>query len=117
MKPLSAIVNQLRTCSVTLEGEPACDACGQSCLTQPRLEILDDAAAALSRFMWKDPAKEYPPLYKPVLVARVFEKGKPLKVEQGYAAPNGWWRAYGTNVRRVVAWMPLPEPPQEGEAL
>ena len=54
-----------------------------------------------------------PEPHKPVIVARPYEKGKPLKVEQGYFDGTGWWKVFGTNCKRVPYWMPMPEPPEE----
>lgn len=112
---LRETVDALRQCSATMEGKHVCEACFRHCLTEPRLEILDDAAAALSRFLWKNPEAELPNMYIPVLVAREKVPGEPLKVEQGMLTPNGWWKVYGTNCKRIVAWMPMPEPPVKGE--
>lgn len=33
------------------------------------------------------------------------------KVEQGHFIGNGWWKVYGTKVKRIICWMPMPEPP------
>lgn len=114
-KTLPEIVYALRNCSATLEGKQVCDACSHQCLVQPRLEILDDAAAALSRFMWRDPKADPPPYNKRILIAREYIKGQPLIVEQGYKDVGDWWRVYGTRVKKVEAWMEMPEPPKEGE--
>jgi len=54
-----------------------------------------------------------PEFGKRVIVARPYEKGEPLRVEQGYLDVSGWWRVYGTNCKRVRYWMPMPEPPEE----
>lgn len=112
---LSKILTALRQCSATLEGKQMCEACFRQCLVQPRIEILDDAAAALSGFLWRDPKAELPKMFKPVLIARVKDPDKPLHVEQGMLTPGGWWKVYGTNCKWIVAWMPMPEPPEEGE--
>ena len=64
---------------------------------------------------WISTKERLPEPYTPVIVARVYEKDKPLKIEQGMLTVNGWWKVYGTNVKRVLYWMPLPEPPEEGE--
>lgn len=37
-----------------------------------------------------------------------------LIVEQGCKDLGDWWRVYGTRVKRIRFWMPLPEPPKEG---
>jgi len=62
---------------------------------------------------WISTKERMPEHLKPVIVARIYEKGAPMKVEQGYLQPGGWWKVYGTNVKRVSYWMPMPEPPEE----
>ena len=62
---------------------------------------------------WINTNEKLPEKFVPVIVARVYEKGKPLRVEQGMLTINGWWKVYGTNVKRVSFWMPFPEPPKE----
>jgi len=114
-KTLPEIVYALRNCSATLEGKQVCDACSHQCLVKPRLEILDDAAAALSRFQWHDPDVDLPKMGTPVIIARVKDPEQPLRVEQACLTPGEWWKIWGGNVRRIVAWMPMPEPPEEGE--
>lgn len=39
------------------------------------------------------------------------------KVEQGHLTVNGYWHVYGTRIKSVIAWMPLPDPyqPEEDE--
>ena len=64
------------------------------------------------RVCWIPTEYELPKPHTPVLVARVYEAGRPLKVEQGMLTEGGWWKVYGTNVRRVGYWMPMPEPPE-----
>ena len=53
-----------------------------------------------------------PEIGKAVIIARVYEAGKPLKVEQAILQPRGWWKVFGTNLKKVPYWMPLPEPPE-----
>lgn len=62
---------------------------------------------------WISVKDRLPKKYVPVIVARIYEKDKPLKVEAGMFTENGWWKVYGTNVKRVSYWMPMPEPPEE----
>ena len=64
---------------------------------------------------WISVKDRLPEQYERVIVARVYEKGKPLQVEQGMLTAGGWWKVYGTNVKKVSYWMPLPEPPEEEE--
>lgn len=83
-----------------------------------RLGELEDAAesgmkdAAASN--WISTADALPPVGVKVIIARVFEVGQPLRVETGTRDINDWWRVYGTNVKRVSYWMPLPLPPEDG---
>lgn len=68
-----------------------------------------DAARRLSELndVWISTCNRLPEAGKPVLVAR--EGGK---VEQGiYLGVNGRWKVYGTNVKQVTHWMPMPLPP------
>lgn len=66
---------------------------------------------------WIKTSEELPEAYVPVLVARVYERGKPLRVEQGQRQDGGWWHVYGTNIKEknVIYWMPMPEPPEVPE--
>ena len=64
------------------------------------------------RCCWIPTEYELPKLNAPVLIARVYEPGKPLKVEQAALTENGWWKVRGANVRCVGYWMPMPEPPE-----
>ena len=61
---------------------------------------------------WISTAKELPPIAKTVLIARVYEVGQPLRVEQAIRTPGGWWKVFGTNLKKVDFWAPLPEPPE-----
>ena len=83
-------------------------------------EAMREAADAIRELQenlpkWIPAAEQIPKPYERVIVAREFEPGKPLKVEQGMLTEGGWWKVYGTNVKRISYWMPLPEPPKEGE--
>ena len=64
---------------------------------------------------WIPATEQIPKPYERVIVAREYEPGKPLKVEQGMLTEGGWWKVYGTNVKRISYWMQLPEAPEEGE--
>ena len=61
---------------------------------------------------WIRPEERLPDVHKPVLVCREKEPGV-LIVEQGCKDLGDWWRVYGTRVKRIRFWMPLPEPPGE----
>ena len=62
---------------------------------------------------WIRPEERLPVPYEPVIVARVYEKDGPLKVEQGMLTQNDWWKVYGTNVKKIEYWMPMPAAPKE----
>ena len=76
-------------------------------------ELLDAAADMLERQRWIPVAEELPPIGERVIVARVYDPRVPLRVEQGVLTGCGWWKVYGANVKRVLFWMPMPEPPSE----
>lgn len=80
--------------------------------------FLGDAANALENLerrvpTWIDPEIQLPPMHTRVIVAREYEAGQPLRVEQGMYMEGGWWKVYGTNVRKVKRWMWMPLPPEE----
>ena len=63
---------------------------------------------------WIPVSERLPSPGVPVIVARPYDAG-PLKVEQGvYLGASGWWKVHGANVRKVLYWMPLPVPPENG---
>jgi len=62
---------------------------------------------------WISVKDRLPDPFKPVLVARVYAIDEPLRVEQGmYDNRNGSWKVYGAWTKKVLFWMPLPEPPE-----
>ena len=61
---------------------------------------------------WISVKKRLPERYTPVIVFRKDKDGKPA-VEQGCRDMNDWWRVYGTRVKSVTHWMPMPEGPME----
>lgn len=61
---------------------------------------------------WISPDERMPEAFRPVLVCQEKEPGKRI-VAQGYTDLGGWWKVYGTRVKKVDGWMPLPEPPQK----
>lgn len=62
--------------------------------------------------LWIPTAERLPDMHQRVLICREKEVGQFL-VEQGYLEPGGWWKVYGTRVKSVAYWTPLPEAPNE----
>ena len=54
---------------------------------------------------WISAEERLPEPFVPVIICR-----KGGKVEQGQLTVNGWWKVYGTNIKSVSAWIPLPKP-------
>ena len=61
---------------------------------------------------WIDVNDRIPEVGVPVLVARRGINNR-LRVEQGQKEPGDWWKVYGTLVKQVLYWMPMPAPPKE----
>ena len=75
-----------------------------------RLEALEKELAALrEQQRWIPVTERLPEGMKPVIVCRSGER-----VQHGYKDVGDWWKVYGTRVKKVTHWMPLPEPPKEG---
>lgn len=53
-----------------------------------------------------------PKAYVSVIVCRPGKSGAPI-VEADQLDVGGWWRVYGTRVKSVTHWMPMPAPPKE----
>lgn len=72
--------------------------------------IKHRAAEALEELTtWRDPVNDPPVQFEPVLVCRVKDPGKPPITEQGYRDLGGWWKVYGTRVKKIIGWMPMPK--------
>lgn len=82
-------------------------------LIQEATDAIEDLRIELGAYAWARPEERPPKPGERILVARPYEPGRPLRVEQGAYSANGWWRVYGTNVKRVKYWRPMPEPPEE----
>lgn len=61
---------------------------------------------------WIDPETALPIFGERVLVARVKDPNELPVVEQATRGLNGWWKVYGTNAKRILAWMPMPKAPE-----
>lgn len=57
---------------------------------------------------WVSVDERLPERFCPVIVCR-----KDGKVEAGQRDGGDWWRVYGTRIKTVSYWMPLPEAPKE----
>lgn len=63
---------------------------------------------------WKSPDAPLE-VFVPILICREKEKGKYV-VEQGHKDLGGWWKVYGTRIRKIIAWAPMPEPTEAVKA-
>lgn len=63
---------------------------------------------------WVAPAEDLPRLGERVLICRELEKDEWI-VEQARLTQGGWWKVYGTNCKKILAWRPMPEPPEVNE--
>lgn len=61
---------------------------------------------------WIRVADGLPKAFVSVIVCRPGKRGVPI-VEAGQLDVGGWWRVYGTRVKSVTHWMPMPAPPKE----
>ena len=82
-----------------------------------RLGELEDEAERAARSAapadgWIDPAERLPKEFERVIIARVYDPREPLRVEQAIYQPGGWWKVFGTNCRKILAWRPMPAPPE-----
>ena len=75
-------------------------------LTPEQIKHLSSAAR------WIPCSEKLPKVGETVLVCREKEKGVPY-IEQATLGVNGWWKVYGTNVKRVDFWRPFPLPPEK----
>ncbi len=57
---------------------------------------------------WISVEDQLPERFRPVIVCR-----KDGRVESGQKDVGDWWRVYGTRIKTVSYWMPLPKPPKE----
>ena len=63
---------------------------------------------------WRAPTESLPRIGERVLICREFTKDE-LIVEQAWLTPQGWWKVFGTNCKRIIAWRPMPKPPEVNE--
>lgn len=83
--------------------------CGDK-LKRDAFELINQLESAQPKWISVD--DKLPDGFKTVIVCREIKKGT-LKVEQGYRNSNGWWRLYGSGLKRVTHWIELPKPPKE----
>lgn len=70
--------------------------------------IIREAIERLNERRWISVKEKLPEVGERVIVAR-----KDGKVEQGCKDVGDWWRVYGTRVKSITHWMPLPSSPNE----
>ena len=120
VKKIQEIIVALGLCVIhrkTPVDKSVCEVCpyGGDCDAGNRLTTdAIKAVEVLSAHSWRDPVNDPPKSFTPVIVAREYRRGE-LKVEEGMLTMNGWWKVYGTNVRRIIAWTPMPEAPEKGD--
>ena len=51
---------------------------------------------------WRPVTPKEPPLYEPVILCRIRD-GK-LVSEAGTRERDGWWKVYGTRVKKILCW-------------
>lgn len=101
------------------DGHMACYGCGHehSCGIYG-CQIIKDAADELERLSgadkWISVEERLPAYGQSVIVARREQVGN-WRIEQGRRDSGGWWKVYGSLVKRVEYWMPMPAAPEERE--
>lgn len=60
---------------------------------------------------WIPTKQRLPQIGQRVIICRQKEKGVPY-IEQATLEVGGWWKVYGTNVKKVDFWMPMPKAPE-----
>lgn len=75
-------------------------------------EIPALAAGCDEAKLWTSPEEALPEYSRQVLVCRIKDPNEPPIVEQGLLTLGGWWKVYGTNVRKILAWRPMPAAPE-----
>lgn len=65
------------------------------------------------KFKWISVDERLPAYGESVIVARRAPDGK-WRIEQGRRDCGGWWKVYGSLVKRVEYWMPMPAEPEVG---
>lgn len=77
---------------------------------------MDDVKVNGRKFRapWLAPEEGLPGEGQRVLICREKEPGE-LLVEQAWLTRGGWWKVFGTNCKRILAWRPMPEGPEEVE--
>lgn len=71
-----------------------------------RIDTLEAAASS-----WIPTSERLPEIGQRVIICRQKEKGVPY-IEQATLGVGGWWKVYGTNVKQVDFWMPMPKAPE-----
>lgn len=100
----------------TIDPAPIIKQLSQRCLKAKGIEcsilgeLIDMLKAAPGTEKWIPVSEQLPERFQPVIICR-----KGGKVETGWRDVNDWWRVYGTRVKTVTHWMPMPEAPEEGE--
>lgn len=75
-------------------------------------EAALSALRAQQSFGWISVDDKLPDRFQPVIICREKNRGEYI-VEQGMRDIGDWWKVYGTRTKKVLYWMPMPEPPEK----
>lgn len=85
-------------------------------ITMRGIKIINQFPTAVDAVTgrWIPVTERMPEPFQPVIVCRKNGKGKYV-VGQGFKDVIDCWRTWGSRVKNVTHWMPMPEPPEVGE--
>ena len=74
--------------------------------------IFDAPSVSVSNWKWIPVTERMPEPFQPVIVCHKNGKGEHV-VEVGFKRED-FWRTWGSRIKNITHWMPLPEPPKVG---
>ena len=83
-------------------------------ITMQGIKIINQFPTAVDAMpgRWIPVTERMPEPFQPVIVCHENGKGEHV-VEIGFKRED-FWRVWGSRLKNVTHWMPLPEPPEEG---
>lgn len=107
-----------RRAMLNLAEETADGYCYIETPTQDFLEKIKAIPPADVWPAWRSTETDPPNIGEPVLIARKIRHSETVLVEPAVLRPDGTWKAIGHKIKpsSVRHWMPMPEPPKEGNA-